>query len=111
MICWPSREASGRSPGTASFPGMDEASLLDQLADLARDSGIDVRVLARTPGPDLAPASAVCRVRGQVWVVLSEADRPADRIRVLGQALREHAGAALADRYLPPAIRALLEEG
>lgn len=88
---------------------MDAATQLDQLADLAREVGIDVRVLARTPGTDAAPASAVCRVRGEVWVVLSEGDLVADRIRVLSEALREHAGPALAERYLPPAIRDLLE--
>lgn len=89
---------------------MDDAALLDQLADLAREVGIDVRVLGRPAGTDLAPPSAVCRVRGEVWVVLSEADLPADRIRVLCEALRDHAGDALEGRYLPPALRDRLDQ-
>jgi len=87
---------------------MDAVEIQDRLAELARDAGIDVRVLARG-GPDLAPESAVCRVRGRVWVVLAEADRPEQRIAVLARALREHAGPLLEERYLPPALREVLE--
>jgi hypothetical protein len=83
--------------------------LLDQLVALAREAGMDVRVLARGAGGELPPESAVCRVRGALWVVLSAADLPEQRIAVLARALREHAGPALADRYLPPAVRELLE--
>ena len=87
---------------------MDDGEILDRLVELAREAGIDVRVLAgRSEG---APESAVCRVRGALWVVLSEADLPRQRIAVLAGALREHARPVLEGRYLPPALRALLEE-
>jgi hypothetical protein len=87
---------------------VEPAEILDRLVDLAQEAGIDVRVLSRS-GPDVSPESAVCRVRGQVWVVLAEADLAEQRIAVLARALREHAGALLEDRYLPPALRALLD--
>jgi hypothetical protein len=51
----------------------------------------------------------VCRVRGETWVVLSGSDSPADRIRVLAAALREHAGDWLEQRYLPPSLRERIE--
>lgn len=88
---------------------MDSEQTLDQLVDLAREAGIDVRVLAGARGgADLPPQSAICRVRGEVWVVLSEADLAEQRIRVVAEALREHAGELLSGRYLPPALRDLL---
>ena len=59
---------------------MDDAQLLDFLADLAREAGIDVRVLSRPGGGDAPPESAVARVRGRVWVVLASAD-PLERRR------------------------------
>jgi hypothetical protein len=88
---------------------VDSIQLLDQLVGLAREAGIDVRVLSGSSGADLPPQSAVCRVRGRVWVVLSDADLASQRIRVLTEALREHGGRAIEGRYLPPAIRELLE--
>lgn len=87
---------------------MDRSEILDRLVELAREAGIDVRVLARGAG-DPAPESAVCRVRGELWVVLSEGDLPEQRIAVLARALRDHAGPVLEGRYLPPALRTLLD--
>lgn len=90
---------------------MDGDEILDFLVALAREADIDVRVLGRGAGSDLPPESAVCRVRGSLWVVLSAADLPEQRIAVLARALREHAGPVLAGRYLPPAVREVLERG
>ncbi len=53
--------------------------------------------------------SAVCRVRGRTWVVLSAADSPQARIEVLGEALRGFEPGWLEARYLPPALRAVLD--
>ena len=94
---------------TASFSGVENTELLDFLVDLAREAGIDVRVLSRAGAGEVPPESAVCRVRGSLWVILSASDLPEQRIAVLAGALREHAGEALEGRYLPPAVRALLE--
>jgi hypothetical protein len=89
---------------------VETGEILDRLVELAQEVGIDVRVLSRGGG-DVSPESAVCRVRGEVWVVLAEADLPAQRVAVLARALREHAGPELQGRYLPPALRDLLEAG
>lgn len=89
---------------------METAEILDRLVELAREAGIDVRVLARG-GAEVSPESAVVKVRGEVWVVLAEADLPEQRVAVLARALREHAGELLGQRYLPPALRDLLDAG
>jgi len=87
---------------------VEPAEILDRLVELAREAGIDVRVLGRG-GSDVSPESAVVRVRGELWVVLAETDLPEQRIAVLARALREHAAPLLAGRYLPPALRDLLD--
>jgi len=89
---------------------VEPGEILDHLVELAREAGIDVRVLGRG-GVDVSPESAVVRVRGELWVVLAEADLPEQRIAVLARALREHAGPLLEGRYLPPALRDLLDAG
>jgi len=89
---------------------VEPAEILDRLVELAREAGIDVRVLGRG-GSDVSPESAVVRVRGELWVVLAEADLPEQRIAVVARALREHAAPLLEGRYLPPALRDLLDPG
>jgi hypothetical protein len=78
--------------------------LRDALAELAREAGMDVRVLRPAGEPDAGPraASGVCRVRGRLWVVLAAADSREDHIGVLAEALRAHAGEWLEGRWLPP---------
>ena len=87
---------------------MERAELLDLLIDLARDAGIQVRSEARVFGGDLAPRSGVCRVRGELWLMLLPGDSLEDRIDAVSSALRTHAPALLEKRYLPPAVRAAL---
>jgi hypothetical protein len=81
------------------------------LLDLARDAELEVRRVAPSAveADEPAPASAVCRVRGRVWVVLSSADPVAIQLGVLGAALRDHASELVASRYVAPAVRAFLE--
>jgi hypothetical protein len=88
---------------------MEPAQLLDELATIAREAGLEVRVLSGDAGGELPPQSAVCRVRERIWVVLAESDPPERRLAVLAQALRRHAPEALEGRYLPPALRELLD--
>jgi len=85
--------------------------LHERLVELAQAAGLVVRrVPGRAPGaPEPPAASAVCRVQGEVWVVLSAADAVEERCSVLVRALREHAAGFLEDRYLPPALRERLE--
>ena len=88
---------------------MDNAELMQCLLDLAQSAQLEVRIVAGAEGGEAPPASAVCRVRGELWVVLSKHD-PADvQLRVLAEALRGHATELIQDSYLPPAVRALLE--
>jgi len=87
---------------------MDDAQMLDTLQALAREAGMQVRVAGRGPAPDgdLPVSSGVCRVRGQVWVVLSPGEPPAAQIDALARALGKYAGPLLEERHLPPAVRA-----
>lgn len=85
---------------------MHPSDLLDQLADLARAAGLEVRTVGRAGPGERDTASGVCRVNGVMWVMLSEADPLDERVDVLATALAQHAGDLLESRYLPPAIRA-----
>ena len=89
---------------------MESAEVLQQLVALAREAGLEVRSIAGRAAAEGEPAaaSAVCRVRGETWVVLSAADSLDERVAVLARALRTQAAELLEARYLPPALRALL---
>lgn len=90
---------------------MSPDEMLDELVGLAGEAGLDVRVLTGRGDVDagIPTRSGVCRVRGDLWVVLAAADSLEDRIAVVCGALREHAASFLEDRYLPPAVRERLE--
>jgi hypothetical protein len=88
------------------------ATILSELTELAREAGLEVRTLR--PGEvdtEAASGSAICRVRGAVWVMLAPGDPLEERIAVLARALRENAGEVFEGRYLPPALRELLLPG
>ena len=89
---------------------MHPTDLLDQLVDLARKAGLEVREIARAPAGEGASqaGSGTCRLRGRVWVMLAASDSADERIDVLGKALATHAPDFLEARYLPPALRARL---
>ncbi len=89
---------------------MNEAEILTELLSLADELGLRVRPIGGSPGSDAEPSagSGTCRVRGELWVVLSGADPVQERVEVLARALRETAAPALEGRYLPPALRRLL---
>jgi hypothetical protein len=93
---------------------MNEVQRLEAFLELARELGLEVRVVGARAGrnesfAESPPASALCRVRGRLWVVLSVADPVSVQIEVLARALHLHAGAALDERHLPPALRLHLE--
>ncbi len=82
---------------------------MGELLALADQAQLEVWIVGAGPGETDRPAeSAICRVRGAVWVVLSAADPVETQLDVLARALRAHAGALVEDRYLPPAVRARL---
>lgn len=90
---------------------MSPAELRDALVDLAREAGLDVRVLtgAGEVEPGLPVASGACRLRGRWWVILAAGDPLEEHVEVLARALRTHAAAFLEERFLPPAVRERLE--
>ena len=65
---------------------------MEALLGLARDAGLEVRIVHANRGSDveIPPASGTCRVRGEVWVVLSTSDPMEVRLEVLADALRHY---------------------
>ncbi|MDG2334257.1 MAG: hypothetical protein P8Q97_08555 [Myxococcota bacterium] len=90
---------------------MDEAQVLEALFELAGEAGMKVRLGGRgNLGEDLPPvASGVCRVRGELWVVLAGSDSVPVQIETLAGALREHAAEFVEARHMAPAVRVFLD--
>ena len=88
---------------------MEDAALLDALVELAEELGITVRVLTGAARDGEALQSGPCRVRGEPWLMLAAHEPLEARQAAAIAALREFASEALADRYLPPALRNVLE--
>jgi hypothetical protein len=86
---------------------MNQGELLQRLVELAEAAGLRVRPIRGTSGSDGEPAAAsgLCRVRGELWIVLSNNDSLEDRVAVVAAALRREASEWLQSRYLPPALR------
>ena len=61
---------------------MSPAELLEALVGLCRDAGLEVRSVRRSSeaASELVARSGVCRVRGALWLVLSDADGVEDRM-------------------------------
>jgi len=85
---------------------VEPPEVLDRLVELATEAGIRVR--AAQPAGTLE--SGVCRVRGELWLILVPAEPLDHRIRVVADALRTYAPTFLESRWLPPALRTLLDE-
>lgn len=90
---------------------MEPSEIMAVLLDLAREADLEVRSVGPDSGEAGAPplSSAVCRVRDSFWVMLSSADPVAVQLDVMASALRQYAPEVIGDRFLPPAVRALLE--
>jgi hypothetical protein len=91
--------------------GVESAELMLALMELAQKAELEVRTLGATGGAQAeAPvASGVCRVRGEVWVLLSASDPLDVRLEVLADALKTHRGEWLEGVWLPPAVRNRLD--
>ena len=90
---------------------MEAVEILESLLGLAEEVGLEVRILRgqNNAEPEFSPTSACCRVKGNVWVVLSPNDPVDLHIEVLAAGLKSQAGAVLESRYLPPAVRKALD--
>ena len=87
---------------------MEPRTLLAALVALAEEAGIAVRV-ARGGESELPAHSGLCRVRGELCLVLTAAEPVEARIDAVASALRAHGGPALEARFLPPAVRERLD--
>lgn len=87
---------------------MEPRAVLDLLIGLAEEAGIAVRI-ARAGDSELPPRSGLCLVRGRPVLVVSAAEPVEARIDAVAAALRQHGGAGLEERFLPPAVRERLD--
>jgi hypothetical protein len=83
-------------------------ALLEALVELATEAGIRVRA-ARPDEPPLA--SGLCKVKGEIWLVLLPSDPVEHQIDLVCGALRAHAAELLETRWLPPELRSRIEGG
>jgi hypothetical protein len=91
---------------------VETPDVLEALLELCGEAGLEIRSIGlhSQPAGEPPPTSAVCRVRNSVWVVMCAADPPERHIEVLVEALRGHASDMLEERFLPPALRELLQD-
>jgi len=90
---------------------MEPAELHERLLELAREAGLRVERLPAAREADAPTRSGVCRLRGELRVLLAPGDGIEDRIEALAAGLRALGTAPLEGRWLPPAVRARLEGG
>ncbi len=91
---------------------MEPLELERELVEIAREAGIDVRVLTRRSSsqePIFSAESGICVVKGKVWVVISMSDPLEERIHTLAKAVVKHAPDFLETRFISPAIRERLD--
>jgi len=67
---------------------MENSELMQALLDLCGEAGLDVRLVGASGAADgeSPPGSAVCRVQGNLWIVLSRGDPVELQLRVLATA-------------------------
>ncbi len=90
--------------------GLDRQNLRDQLIEYTRAADLTVDLVSHRAGNDAwNTSSGICRLHSKVRVLLIAQDPIDDQIAVLIDALRLHGQSWIDDHYLPPAIRACLE--
>ena len=87
---------------------MEPQTQLNALIDLAESLGITVRRVPSAGGVSgERPGGALVRLRGKEMIFLDPSAGVADRIDVVAAALRGRG--ELADKFLPPEIRELID--
>ena len=84
------RPIPGRGQEGHAF--MEPEAILEALLGLAKEAGLEVRMMQSGPLGDLErpPQSGVCRLRDRHWVVLFAEDPPLALVEVLAGALKTH---------------------
>jgi len=90
---------------------MDQPTQLGALIDLAEDLGLSIREIMASRGdaPGGRPGGALVRVKGKEIVFLDRGADLGEQIETLAGALRGRN--ELKDRFIPPEIRQLIEQG
>ena len=91
--------------------GMDTATLLEALLELADRTQLEVRVLsAASTTAEFSPTgSAACRVGDRIWVVLAPDDPALHQAEVLAGALGRYRADFLEKNFIPPGVREFVE--
>jgi len=88
---------------------MEQASQLAALIDLAESLGITIRRTPAAGGAEGHPGGAIVQLMGREILFLDPTASVADQIDAVAGALRGRE--ELAQRFLPPEIRALIDAG
>ncbi len=86
---------------------MDKQSQLAFLTDLAESLGIEVRQASRKADSVESPGGALVRLKGRELLFIDPGASLVDQVVVVARALRHRR--EIAEMYLPPEIRRLLE--
>ncbi len=86
---------------------MDKQSQLAFLSDLAESLGIEVRQASRKANLVESPGGALVRLKGRELLFIDPGASLVEQVAVVARALRDRG--EIAEMYLPPEIRRLLE--
>ena len=85
---------------------MDDGTLLNQMEELAGRLGIEIRY-GIIPGEDSHRTGGLCRVKGKYMLIIHSRLTHKEKIGVIIKALK---GFEIADVYVVPAVRELLDK-
>ena len=88
---------------------MDEETIIDQLEELAREFGIQIRYESiKQDEESIQVAGGLCLLKGEYILIINSKATTKDRIRALAEALRHF---DLDQIYIRPVLRELLDKG
>lgn len=90
---------------------MEREEILRYLVGLAEKAGIRVEVTRPAPTDEIfrSRLSGLCQVNGKPWIVLVKEDSIEGHLVAVASALRRYAPDVIEERFLPPAVRGILE--
>jgi len=87
---------------------MDEEEIIEQLEELVRGFGIEIRYEPITFDDEITNVvGGLCKLRGEKLLIINSKSPMRDKIKTFAQALRSF---DLDKIYIKPAIRALIEK-